>query len=318
MLICKTLGGAMRKAVRPADDTLNLTAHQAAEDRDLSSAFEHAPIGVAIAEPDGRLLRVNPTLAALLGAPATELVGTSLFDVTHPSDLAVASSACERLALQPGLTTSTRVRLLGPAGEPFHAVISTAKVLDLTGRCLHLVMHVQDVTGEHAAIERLRRDSTRDPLTGLANRLLMMNRLDAAIERHSEDGTPVSVLFLDLDGFKRVNDTHGHGVGDAVLVSVARELMVQVRRADTVARLGGDEFVLVCPDTDAASAAALAARVTAGLARPVESADGDAPDPVTASIGTVTLDGGSATTATDLLRLADRAMYDVKRRHRVS
>ena len=144
----------------------------------------------------------------------------------------------------------------------------------------------------------------------------MMNRLDAAIERHSEDGTPVSVLFLDLDGFKRVNDTHGHGVGDAVLVSVARELTAQVRRADTVARLGGDEFVLVCPDTDADAAASLAARVVAGLSRSPEPAGGDSPAPVTASIGTVTLDGGSATTATDLLRLADRAMYAVKRRHR--
>ena len=306
----------MHEALRQSDDVLDLTAPAA--DRDLSSAFEHAPIGMAIAEPDGRLLRANPALGALLGTPAGDLVGTSLFDVTHPSDLAVAASACERLALQPELTTSTRVRLLGPAGEPFHAVVSAAKVLDRDGRCLHLVMHVQDVTVEHAAIERLRHASTCDPLTGLANRVLMMSRLDAAIERHSQDGTPVSVLFLDLDGFKTVNDTHGHGAGDAVLVSVARELLTQVRRADTVARLGGDEFVLVCPDTDATAAAALAARVVAGLARPPESADGGVPAPVSASIGTITLDGGSATTAADLLRLADRAMYDVKRGNRAS
>ena len=305
----------MREA-KQVGDVVDLTARVAADDRDLSSAFEHAPIGMAIAEPDGRLLRVNPALAALLGTPADRLVGSSLFDVTHPNDLAVAASACERLALQAGLTTSTRVRLLRPTGEPFHAVVSSAKVLDPAGRCLHLVMHVQDVSIEHAAIARLRHASTRDPLTGLANRVLMMNRLDAAIERHTEDGTPVSVLFLDLDGFKTVNDTRGHGAGDAVLVSVARELMAQVRRADTVARLGGDEFVLVCPDTDADAAGALAARIVAGLAREPETAD--APAPVTASIGTITLDGGSATTATDLLRLADRAMYDVKRGHRAS
>ncbi len=305
----------MREVVRPDVD---LTVHAETDDRDLSSAFEHAPIGMAIAEPDGLLLRVNPALAALLGMPATRLVGSTLFEVTHPNDLAVASAACDRLTDQAGLTISSRVRLLGPGGEPFPAVVSTAKVLDRAGRCLHLVMHVQDVTVEHAAIERLRHDSTRDPLTGLANRVLMMSLLDAAIERHDEDGTPVSVLFLDLDGFKRVNDTHGHGVGDAVLVCVARELTAQVRRADTVARLGGDEFVLVCPDTDATAAAALAARIVAGLARPPESADGAPPTTVTASIGTITLDGGGATTASDLLRLADRAMYDVKRGRRAS
>ncbi|MEO7746439.1 MAG: diguanylate cyclase [Actinomycetota bacterium] len=308
----------MSEALQRADDVLDLAAREAADDRDLSSAFEHAPIGMAIAEPDGVLLRVNPALAALLGTTAARLVGSSLFEVTHPNDLAVALGACDRLADQPGLTISSRVRLLGPGGAPFHAVVSTAKVLDRAGRCLHLVMHVQDVSVEHAAIERLRQDSTKDPLTGLANRVLMMNRLDAAIERHSEDGTPVSVLFLDLDGFKTVNDTHGHGAGDAVLVAVARELLTQVRRADTVARLGGDEFVLVCPDTDAASAAALAARIVAGLARPPEAAEGGAPAAVTASIGTITLDGGSATTATDLLRLADHAMYDAKRGRRAT
>ena len=306
----------MREALRRQDDVLDLAAHESADDRDLSSAFEHAPIGMAIAEPDGRLLRANPALAALLGTPVDRLVGTSLFDVTHPGDMELAASACERLARQPEPTTSQRVRLLGPGGEPFHAVVSTAKVLDRDGRCLHLVMHVQDVTVENAAIARLRHASTRDPLTGLANRLLMMSRLDAAIERHEQDGTPVSVLFLDLDGFKTVNDTHGHGAGDAVLVAVAHELLAQVRRADTVARLGGDEFVLVCPDTDATSATALAERIVAGLASPLDSGGGDGPAPVTASIGTITLDGGCATTATDLLRLADRAMYAVKRGHR--
>lgn len=122
----------------------------------------------------------------------------------------------------------------------------------------------------HAAQEVMRRAAAHDPLTGLPNRRLLLDRLGRALARRGPDETRVCVMFVDLDGFKRVNDDHGHQIGDEVLVAVARRLEDVVRAADTVGRLAGDEFIVVCEDIGAPAAKALAHRVTAALSRPFE------------------------------------------------
>ena len=110
----------------------------------------------------------------------------------------------------------------------------------------------------------MRHEALHDPLTGLANRTLLRDRLEHALARSAREDLPTGVLFIDLDEFKDVNDRYGHAAGDAVLVELAGRLRAAVRPADTVARLGGDEFIVVCEHVDRDAALALGARLEDG------------------------------------------------------
>ena len=157
-----------------------------------------------------------------------------------------------------------------------------------------------------------RHRALHDPLTGLPNRTLFLDRLDAALQRARRQHSKVAVLFVDLDGFKRVNDTLGHEVGDEVLAGVARRLRGALRRSDTVARLGGDEFGVIVEDLGLPSDAARAAeQVAAALERPI--VGGGRPHAMQASIGTA-LSGIDGDAPDELLRCADAEMYRAKSR----
>jgi diguanylate cyclase (GGDEF)-like protein len=156
-------------------------------------------------------------------------------------------------------------------------------------------------------LARLDHGATHDALTGLANRVLFHRRLQRALTAPGD--RPVGVVLVDLDGFKEVNDTLGHEVGDLLLVAVAERLTGCVRIGDTVARLGGDEFVMVLPDSDPAAADRVAARLVEALREPVRAGGHELP--VGASVGIA--DGRSGDDASLLLRRADIAMYAAKR-----
>ncbi|MEU4624780.1 EAL domain-containing protein [Actinoplanes sp. NPDC023801] len=156
-------------------------------------------------------------------------------------------------------------------------------------------------------VSRLDHSATHDSLTGLPNRALFNERLEQALADHSS-GRPVSVALIDLDDFKTVNDTLGHGIGDALLVAIAERLSATLRKEDTVARLGGDEFVVVLDGIDPQAAEAAAHRMIAALAPPVTATGHELL--VRASIGLA--DGHSGDDAADLLRRADIAMYAAK------
>ncbi|HSN21840.1 MAG TPA: diguanylate cyclase, partial [Usitatibacter sp.] len=154
-----------------------------------------------------------------------------------------------------------------------------------------------------------------DPLTGLANRALLREIAAHAVETSKRDGTPLTLLFIDLDGFKQVNDTHGHDVGDKLLVAVAERLRADARSSDVIARVGGDEFVVMLNGADADMGAAIAFKLGEDLAKPytIDSLTLD----VRASIGSATYPQ-SGTTVHDLLKRADEAMYRVKQARRES
>jgi diguanylate cyclase (GGDEF)-like protein/PAS domain S-box-containing protein len=154
--------------------------------------------------------------------------------------------------------------------------------------------------------ERMRHEALHDPLTGLANRTLLRDRLDHALARTAREGTPTGVLFIDLDEFKRVNDRFGHAAGDAVLAEIGQRLRAAVRPVDTVARLGGDEFVVVCEAVDADTALALGKRLDAAIRRPLDVAG--AGHGLTASIGIAL----GSDDADSLLAAADAAVYRAK------
>jgi diguanylate cyclase (GGDEF)-like protein/PAS domain S-box-containing protein len=155
--------------------------------------------------------------------------------------------------------------------------------------------------------ERMRHEALHDPLTGLANRTLLRDRLEHALARSARDDASVTgVLFVDLDNFKQVNDADGHAAGDAVLVQFGERLRAAVRPGDTVARLGGDEFVVVCEDVDEATAMALGHRLEAATRQPLDV--GGVEHRLTASIGVAL--GHSDPDA--LLGEADAAVYHAK------
>ena len=155
----------------------------------------------------------------------------------------------------------------------------------------------------------LERLASHDQLTGLANRTFLLETVEGAIERSVIVGNPLSVVFLDLDGFKGINDQFGHAAGDSVLVQVAGRIRRAVRHEDAVGRYGGDEFVAVCEDADAASAASIAERIRNLVNEPLE---GVPPGSlVSASVGVVvyTPSQGTPPTNDELLSIADDAMY---------
>ena len=205
----------------------------------------------------------------------------------------------------------------------------------------YLVVHVQDTTEQQAAEAELSHRSLHDPLTGLPNRALLLDRLERALTRltrlRRRSSCLVAVLFADLNGFKAVNDTHGHAVGDQVLVEVARRLQLLQRPGDTASRYGGDEFVVLCEDSGAEQAYSVAGRLHTALAGPITwtspttsiprvdlRGDPDAADRQDAGSVTLTVSVGVAatsdpsTTAYQLLHDADSTMYRAKHHASVS
>ncbi|WP_432523255.1 diguanylate cyclase domain-containing protein [Kineococcus sp. SYSU DK006] len=279
----------------------------------LRAAFETAPVGFAMLATTGpragRMLRVNRSLCRFTGRAEGELLGTAFVDLGPDG----ARRDFAQL-FAPVLTGGLRelvvdVRLLAADGRELVAEVSATLVRPHTGDATLLCL-VEDVTERRALQSELRHRALHDPLTGLPNRTLFVDRLEHAVAAAERERTRVGLLYVDLDGFKAVNDTAGHAAGDEVLVHVAQLLTRCVRPGDTVARLGGDEFAIVCPGTNGeGDLVAIGHRVIAALAAPVPVGGYEAV--VGASIGVRACDGSAP--AERLLREADEAMYAAKR-----
>ncbi len=188
------------------------------------------------------------------------------------------------------------------AGDAARTLAEVTSVYLVTARARHEL---------EASSLKSRNDALHDPLTGLPNRTLLDERLEHALLRSERSGLAPAILFLDLDGFKSVNDLHGHATGDELLIAVGRRVAAMLRPSDTVARLSGDEFVVLCEDLPSDVALdAIAVRVGAGLA--AEFVLSTKKVAITASIGTATAVPGVAT-VDGLLHEADVAMYTAKR-----
>jgi diguanylate cyclase (GGDEF)-like protein len=174
-----------------------------------------------------------------------------------------------------------------------------------------LARQASQVIGRILLQEQLASEALHDQLTGLANRTLLQERMDESIAGALRTRSPLAVLFVDLDGFKAVNDHLGHVIGDSALREVAGRLRESVRATDLVGRFGGDEFVIVCPDTTEEASMAVAERIRESIAKPLERvADRFR---VTASVGVALWEPGELAVEADaLFRLADEAMYRCK------
>lgn len=199
-------------------------------------------------------------------------------------------------------------------GRTLAAFVSLVVVLPCLAVTFRLVEHLargrgqlqREIERRNQAEARLRRLVTRDQLTGLANRRSFLGRARTAAGIARRYRQPLSLLLIDVDHFKEVNDRYGHQVGDRALVRLARVLERHLRETDTPARIGGDEFVVLLPHTDADAAAFAAERIRAAVA-----AEPEAP-PLTVTVGVACAEAGGGQHLNDLLRAADLALYEAK------
>jgi diguanylate cyclase (GGDEF)-like protein/PAS domain S-box-containing protein len=272
------------------------------------SLVQHSSDLIFVVDDRGVVQFASSSVARILGHMPESLVGVPLPALAHPDD-AGRVSACVDLAVQlPGVSPPTEWRLRGPDGHSVEVeAVATNLLRDPTVG--GIVLNARDIGERKALLEQLAHQAFHDPLTGLANRALFRDRVTHAISLARRQGCPVTVLYLDLDDFKQVNDSLGHAEGDRLLALIASRLSACARSTDTVARLGGDEFAILVEDADsAASAERLVERIREQLSFPFTLASADVR--VTASIGSAsTITGGMD----EVLGYADAAMYAAKR-----
>lgn len=253
----------------------------------LDAALAAMHDGICILDADGRVTRANDTARALLGN------GDDGLDALTDPVAGLLAAAGQ-----------------GPTDRDGRFIEVQATSLSRGARLV--VMH--DVTAARSLEERLRHDANTDPLTGLANRRRFMERATQEQPRARRFGSPLSVLMVDADFFKRVNDQHGHAVGDQVLIRIATVLAAGVREHDLVARFGGEEFVAILVETPLDAAVIVGERLRQAIAQEPVATDAG-PVPITISIGAA----GGEGAAVDIERLlveADAALYAAKRNGR--
>ncbi|MDD3650741.1 sensor domain-containing diguanylate cyclase, partial [Immundisolibacter sp.] len=279
--------------------------------RIAASVFMHAGEGIVISDPDNRILAVNEALKRIMGYPdEVELVGRSAHElpVQYPAG---ASFAHVQQSLRKHGRWLGEVSGRRPDGEPYTATLHINAVRDDNGKVTHHIAVLTDITLLKLQQEQLEQMAYHDALTGLPNRALLTDRLQQAMARSDRHEHRLAVAYIDLDGFKAVNDAHGHAAGDRLLTTIAGRMKTIIREEDTLARLGGDEFVAVLGDLDGdGDCLPMVERLLAAASEPVV-VDGVALQ-VTASIGVAIYPDSQASSADQLLRQADHAMYEAK------
>jgi diguanylate cyclase (GGDEF)-like protein/PAS domain S-box-containing protein len=276
------------------------------------SAFENAPIGMTIADLDGRIIRANNAFGDIVGRSAADLAGTASTDLTHPDDRESTTSEIERL-ISSGSSVGYQIekRYMHHDGHEVWVSVSVSCVRDGQDRPVYLIGQIEDITERRALRERLAYAAIHDPLTSLPNRELFMDRLEVALRRAKRANHDVTVMFLDLDRFKLINDSLGHDVGDQVLRAVADRLSGAMRASDTLARFGGDEFTILCEDvSNDNDALEVAQRLVESMGQPLSLDTGEVF--VSLSVGIAL--SRAAESAALVLRNADIAMYRAKAR----
>ncbi|MFF8975000.1 diguanylate cyclase domain-containing protein [Streptomyces sp. NPDC014995] len=314
-LVLASLAGSVllalgiRQGVTHADH-LRITQEAEAREAHYRTLVDGTLDVITIVSLDGRVLYVSPAAYPVFGYRPEELVGARLPLYCHPDDLMTLMQAVQALRQEaesgtssPGRRVACRVQTADGRWRHVESTISHhPQGMIFTSR------DVSERVAQQAQLEHL---AFHDALTGLPNRALFSNRVSHALRKRTATAIPPVVLFVDLDGFKAVNDSAGHATGDALLTHAARRLQASVRAADTVARLGGDEFAVLLEweaGTDPSTAYEVAQRILSSLTKPYQLGSTEAV--VSASIGMATALPGI--TPAELLHQADLAMYAAK------
>ena len=283
---------------------------EASQERALAATvFETSPVGIVVTDASGIILRVNAAFTQISGYSEVEARG-------HKANLLKSGRHDDSFYGRMWEAMVQRGHWSGEIwnrhrnGQIRRHDLNITAVLDANQQIVNFVGLLRDVTARYSQEKRMRRLATHDALTGLANRTLLMDQLERSLALAERHGGGVGLLFLDLDGFKAVNDNHGHSTGDALLRAVARRLRQTVRRSDLLCRQGGDEFVvLISESPDLHQLLALATKLRASLTEPFPGLpEGIA---ISVSIG-VARWPEHAGDADGLLEAADNAMYAAK------
>jgi diguanylate cyclase (GGDEF)-like protein/PAS domain S-box-containing protein len=286
-----------------------------AADDSYRALVEAAPDAFVTVDEHGAVVAWNPAAERLFGQPADETLGRPFEEVLPERP----EAGCDRLGITRLLEEPTSAAVsgrvveldaVGRGGTVFPVEVSVCP-WEAHGR-RYLTAIVRDLTEWRRTQDELMHRALHDPLTGLPNRTLILDRLEGALARAGRHTGIVVVLYLDLDGFKVVNDTWGHAAGDHVLAQVGQRLSAAVRPGDTVARMGGDEFVVVCEDVlEDAEAALIAERLREAFDEPFQLESQSMR--LAVSIGVAIATDASPTPAS-LLRDADAGLYRTKAR----
>ena len=279
------------------------TAAQADAAKRFAATFDQAAVGIAHVAPDGRFLMVNNRFCQIAQHGRDELLSARFQDITHPDDLELDLKFVAALIAGRIDHYAMEKRYLRKDGGSIWTNLTVSLVRKRDGAPDFFVSVIEDISARKSAEEA----AMQDALTGLPNRRALLQLLSSALDRSRADHTPLCVAYLDLDGFKGVNDALGHGEGDKCLVAVANALKAELRKHDIVGRMAGDEFVALLPDTSRIDGLAIADR----LRRAVNSLAQRNGWQLGISVGGVIADG--TVTGEQVLIMADRVMYRVKR-----
>jgi diguanylate cyclase (GGDEF)-like protein/PAS domain S-box-containing protein len=301
---------ALARQVTVVRQNTRLLSERAARESEarFGALVRHSSDVIMVVEADRTIRYVSPAASRVLGYEPDVLIGTDVLALIHPEERLGAAAFLEQAARRSGVTTPVEWRLKRPSGDWLQAETIGTSLFDEPS-VRGLVLNTREVSERKLLEDQLTHQAFHDPLTGLANRALFRDRVGHALSLARRQNRAVAVMFLDLDDFKKVNDSLGHAVGDDLLAAVARRLMTCVRQSDTVARLGGDEFAILVEDAGPeGERAKVADRITSEMLRPFDVRGREIV--MGASIGIAA--ASDADTADDLLRNADLAMYIAK------
>lgn len=276
------------------------------------SAFDYAPIGIGLVSPAGKWLKANRALTDILGYTEEDFLATNFQSITLPEDLGPSLVKIHELLTGKIANCQMEQRYIHKTGQTVWTLWSVSAANDVKAKEPNLIFQIQDITDKKRVEQKLQHEATHDALTGLPNRAFFMGRLTAALDKTRQiPGYKASVLFIDLDRFKYVNDSLGHLIGDQLLKEIAARLSDCMRPSDIVARLGGDEFtILVEGRYDSMEVTRIAERIQEKFRIPFDLQGHEVYS--TASIGILHASENHRTSE-DVMRDADSAMYQAKR-----
>ena len=281
----------------------------------FASLVRHSSDVVIVVGADATVRYVSPSVTRILGHRGSDLQGKRFHDLIHPDDREIVEDflSVDREEADATQPSRAEFRIRHRDQEWLHVeTVRTNLLEDVNVK--GIVLNTRDVSERKAFEDQLTHQAFHDWVTGLANRALFKDRVEHALQRSARDGKPVSILMLDLDDFKTINDSLGHAAGDRVLIEVGDRVRNALRAADTAARLGGDEFAVLLEDGgDGVGAAEVAVRILSSLEVPIQLETKDVF--VHASIGIASADDErllGPDGADELLRNADAAMYMAK------
>jgi diguanylate cyclase (GGDEF)-like protein/PAS domain S-box-containing protein len=261
-----------------------------------------------IVSPEGRLIYANKAFGVAFGQTGAELGGTDFLTLLRPFVPAIGDYL--NMVIDSNSTYCGELPVAAPGAANVTYEYLLMSVLDQNGRCEAVAGTARDINERKAAEERVRHSANYDALTDLPNRSLFRERLELDVKHAARTGFPLALLYIDLDGFKGVNDSLGHGAGDQLLQLVAARINASVRDTDTVARLGGDEFTVILTEvTVPAHIDTLAGKILAALEQPFKLRATQVS--ISASIG-IALYPADGATPDEMVRHADAAMYIAK------